>query len=201
MEQSSINFHPNLCSGSKRLLYFFSREFLPRGGKFWITERQEDTNSWRKCPVLRLLVANYHSSTRVTIAEQFTMPLFLHVSRKEEHSSSEPLPQGIPPFPRFVEPNIYPDSEIYPVRINFLPATRTMFFHSWRGDEEEMKRWSMSRANFNRIFIRNIRYAIESFVTSSIFFPSAFRNWTRIVDSSGSSRLIKILLDVSLASF
>lgn len=186
MEQSSINFHPNLCSGSKRLLYFFSREFLPRGGKFWITERQEVTNSWRKCPALRLLVANYHSSTRVTIAEQFTMPLFLHVSRKEEHSSSEPLPQGIPPFPRFVEPNIYPDPEIYPVRINFLPATRTMFFHSWRGDEEEMKRWSMSRANFNRIFIRNIRYAIESFVTSSIFFPSAFRNWTRIADSSGS---------------
>lgn len=142
MEQSSINFHPNLCSGSKRLLYFFSREFLPRGGKFWITERQEDTNSWRKCPALRLLVANYHSSTRVTIAEQFTMPLFLHVSRKEEHSSSEPLPQGIPPFPRFVEPNIYPDPEIYPVRINFLPATRTMFFHSWRG---EGRKWRDDR--------------------------------------------------------
>lgn len=165
MEQSSINFHPNLCSGSKRLLYFFSREFLPRGGKFWITERQEDTNSWRKCPVLRLLVANYHSSTRVTIAEQFTMPLFLHVSRKEEHSSSEPLPQGIPPFPRFVEPNIYPDPEIYPVRINFLPATRTMFFHSWRG---EGRKWRDDRCRgpiligyLFEIFDRIFRYFVD----------------------------------------
>lgn len=159
MEQSSINFHPNLCSGSKRLLYFFSREFLPRGGKFWITERQEDTNSWRKCPALRFLPVGRElpfldsRHDRGTIYDASVPPCF----EKGGTLLLRAATTGDSPFSevRWTE---YISRPRDLSRTNkFLARNADNVFPLLERRGEEMKRWSMSRANFNRIFIRNIR--------------------------------------------
>lgn len=111
--------------GSSETSISSSANFFHGGGKFplkiqYLNKRKrEDTrllggrDSRRKCPapppfVARKLPFLDSRHDRGTIYDAAVPPSF-----EKGGSSSEPLLQGIPPFPRFVEPNIY--IEIYPI--------------------------------------------------------------------------------------
>lgn len=153
MEQSSINFHPNLCSGSKRLRNSVSST----RGKILNNRKTGGYEFLKKMscpsPVGRELPFLDSRHDRGTIYDASVPPCF----EKGGTLLLRAATTGDSPFSevRWTE---YISRPRDLSRTNkFLARNADNVFPLLERRGEEMKRWSMSRANFNRIFIRNIR--------------------------------------------